>query len=163
MPVSARVLMTQPEALAAAFPKAAPTRKTAFLGAEQVKEAARMAQAKVESRIWTYYEGAGPDGKRRSAYFETHVVRTMPETFIAVVNEDATLDYIELLSFEEPDDYLPSGRWLKQFRAKRLADGLLVGRALRNMTGASLTSNALAEGARRVLAVHRVIHEAAAR
>jgi len=85
-------------------------------------------------------------------------VRTMPETFMAVLEPSGALRFVELLAFLEPEDYLPRPRWLGQFRGKVLDDELLVRRGIRNITGASLTSQALTDGVRRVLAVHSVLH-----
>lgn len=129
-------------------------RRTAFLDEEQLRRAETLAKAKVASRVWTYY--AGPSGY---AYFESHAVRTMNETFMAVLNPDGSVRAVELLAFHEPDDYLPGGRWLAQFQGKKAEDDLYVRRGIRNIAGSSLTSQALAEGVRRVLAVHQVIHE----
>ncbi|MBI4424468.1 MAG: FMN-binding protein [Elusimicrobia bacterium] len=156
----ARVLLKQDEALRLAFPGAAPERRTAYLSEEQRKAAERLANARIESRVWTYYVGASSSGARSYAYFDTHTVRTMPETFMAVVDESGRLRFLELLAFHEPDDYLPPARWLRQLDGRALDGSLFVRRAVRNITGASLTSQALTEGARRVLAVHRMLHAA---
>lgn len=153
-PAEARVLLSQKEALKLAFPSGAVQRRTAYLTEEEAKEASERGRVKVDSRVWHYYEGE--DGY---AYFETHVVRTMPETFMAVVGKDGALKFVEVLAFSEPDDYLPRPRWLEQFQGRRLDGDLFVRRAIRNVTGASLTSQALTDGIRRVLAVHAVLHK----
>lgn len=159
-PAGARVLLSQKEALALAFgPAAKYERKTAYLTDEQVNQAEKLAKVRIESRVWSYYAGRSTSSDlRRYAYFETHTVRTMPETFMAVLKADGTVDFVELLAFLEPDDYQATPRWLEQFRGKPLDDGLMVRRTLRNMTGATLTSEALTDGVRRIMAVHRVLH-----
>jgi hypothetical protein len=140
--------------LALAFPDGQYERKTAYLTDTELKEASARGRVKVDSMVWHYYEG-----KDGWAYFETHVVRTMPETFMAVVNKDGSLRFLEVLAFAEPDDYLPRKRWLEQFPGRKLDGELFVRRAVRNVSGASLTAQALTDGARRVLAVHSVIHK----
>ena len=157
-PAHARLLLTQKEALALAFPDgAAVERETAYLSADEAKAAEKAGRVKVDSRVWTYYVGISSRGPTGYAYFETHVVRSLTETFMAVLEPDGRVRLVELLAFAEPEDYKPDPRWLKQFGAKSLRDDLLVGRAIRNQTGASLTSQALTDGVRRVLAVHAVI------
>ena len=42
-----------------------------------------------------------------TAYFDTHVVRTMPETIMVVVDPAGAIARIEVLSFSEPEEYLP--------------------------------------------------------
>lgn len=157
-PAAARVLMTQNAALALAFPKGARVeRKTAYLSEAQVEEAQQHGRVKIESRVWSYYVGVSTRGVDGYAYFDTHVVRTMPETLMVVLDPSGAVRFVEVLSFLEPDDYLPNGRWLAQFRDKALKDELVVHRGIRNLSGASLTSQAAADAVRRVLALHAVV------
>lgn len=158
----AALLLTQKQALALAFPRGeAVERKTAYLSDEQVKQAQRDGKVKIESRVWTYYVGASSGQIAGYAYFDTHIVRTLPETFMAVVEPDGTLRSVELLAFAEPEDYKPGRRWLDQLKGKP-REGFWVGRTIRNMTGASLTSQAMTDGVRRVMAVHALLHPATA-
>lgn len=155
-PAPARVLLSQKDALALAFPGDAKVeRKTAFLTDEQLAAAEKAAGAKIDSKVWTYYVGSSSSAG--TAYFESHRVRTMNEAFMVVVNPDATVRFIEILSFAEPDEYLAPKKWLGQFSGKPLDDDLMLRRGLRNITGASLTSDAVTRGVRRVLAVHQVL------
>lgn len=157
-PAAAKVLLSQKEALALAFPAGMQVeRRTAYLSGEERRRAQASGRVKVDSSVWTYYVGRSSSGAAGYAYFETHVVRTMPETFMAVLDPNGRVRFVELLSFLEPEDYRPRPRWLEQFRGRSPQDDLLVHRAIRNITGASLTSQALTDGVRRILAVHAVI------
>lgn len=158
-PARGRMLLSQKDALALAFPAGVKVeRRTAYLDDEQLKAAEAQGRVKIASKVWSYYVGISSAGVVGYAYFDTHMVRTMPETFMAVLEPEGGVRFVELLSFQEPDDYQPSPRWLRQFMGKDLKDDLLVHRAIRNMTGASLTSEALSGGVRRILAVHLVLH-----
>lgn len=152
-PARARVLLSQKDALAVAFPGGRPERKTAFLTDAQAKAVEELAQSKLESKIWTYYVAGST-----TAYFDSHLVRTMNETVMIVVNGNGTVLFVEILSFAEPEDYLASKRWLAQFPGRRLDDELVLRRGLRNIAGASLTSEAVTRSVRRVLAVHQVLN-----
>lgn len=158
-PCSARLLLTQKQALALAFPPgSAVERKTAYLSEEQVRTAQKLGNVKIEGLIWTYYVGVSSRGVNGYAYFDTHLVRTMPETVMVVVEPDGRARFVELLSFLEPPDYEPGARWLGQFAGRRLDEELMVRRGIRNITGASLTSQSLSDSVRRVLAVDSVLH-----
>lgn len=160
----ARLLLTQKQALGLAFPaEAAVERKTAFLTESQVRAAEALAKAKVESKVWTYYAATSSGAAAGWAYFDRVVVRTMPATVMAAVAPDGTLRFLEVLTFDEPDDYKASPRWLAQLKGRALDKDLRIGGVLRNQTGATLTSAAFAEAARRMLAVHAVLHPPAAR
>lgn len=161
-PAAARVLLTQKQALALAFPSGEKIeRKTAFLTPQQVRAAQEAARAKIDSRVWTYYVGVSSRGATGYAYFDSHVVRTAAETLMVVLEPSGEVRSVEVLSFLEPDDYLPNERWLGQFKQKGLKDDLVAHRGIRNLSGASLTSEAAAAAVRRVLAVQAQIQAAA--
>lgn len=149
----ARLLVSQKDALAIAFPGAAPERRTAFLTDAQAKAAEDSAQSRLESKVWTYYVSGST-----TAYFESHPVRTMNETIMVVVGDGGKVRFVEILSFAEPDEFLASKRWLVQFEGKPLNEDLAPRRALRNIAGATLTAEAVSRGVRRALAVHRVLN-----
>ena len=155
----ARLLLSQKQALTLAFPDGVTVeRKTAYLSDAQVKDIESSAKAKVDSKIWTYYVGTASGAASGYAYFDRVVVRTMPATLMGVVDPDGALRFLEVLTFDEPDDYKAGPRWLAQLKGRRLDADLRVGGVLRNMAGATLTSAALSESARRMLAVHAVLN-----
>src|SRR5262245_53843313 len=162
-PCFSKVFMTQEEALKLVFgdPNAA-ARQTAFLTDEQAREVERLAECKLSSRVVTYYAGKMKEGGDAFAYFDSHVVRTLPETVMVVVDAKETIARIDILSFSEPQDYLPKDRWMAQFTGQRLTDDLSLRRGIRPMTGATLSARAVVEASRRVLAIHRVVKPAVA-
>src|SRR5208282_5872424 len=143
-------------ALEASFPNAAIARKTLFLTAEQAAAIETLARAKVDSKIVTYYVARGKDGAVSVAFFDRGLVRTMPMTYAVVVKSSGEIDRVEVLSFDEPDDYLPPPRWLQLYRKRVLDDDLAVGRGIPRISGASLTSQAVNDGVRRALATFAV-------
>ncbi|HEY6064803.1 MAG TPA: FMN-binding protein [Thermoanaerobaculia bacterium] len=152
------VYSSREQALARAFPPPATVeRKTYFLTDAEREKAARAARAKIDSGLVIAYVAKGPNGPLGTGYFDTHTVRTMPETLLVTVLPDGTLGAVEVVAFGEPEDYLPRRNWLKLFGRRRLDDELAVGRGLAHVTGATLTTRAIADAVRRVLAVHAVV------
>ena len=149
---SARVLMTQQQALASAFPNAKPARQTFFLTKQQLDAARKESGVDFDEQLVIRY--AGPTG---FAYFDTHRVRTLPETVMIVVTPDGRIDRVEILSFDEPTDYFPKRRWLDQLLHRKLDDDLSLKRAIRPISGASLSGQAIVNATRKVLALHHVI------
>jgi hypothetical protein len=149
---SARVLMTREQALASAFPNAKPARQTFFLTKQQLDAARKESGVELNEQLVIRY--AGPNG---FAYFDTHRVRTLPETVMVVVTPDGKIDRIEILSFDEPTDYFPKRRWLDQLLHRKLDDDLSLKRAIRPISGASLSGQAIVNATRKVLALHHVI------
>ncbi|KAA0249909.1 FMN-binding protein [Acidobacteria bacterium ACD] len=155
----AAVYETREKALARAFPPPARVeRTTSYLTPEQKAAAEKAAEAPVESAVVTRYPALAPAGSHLgTAYFDQHVVRTQPEVLMVVVAPDRTLRSVDVLAFAEPEDYLPREGWLRRIPGKRAEDGLFVGRALSHVTGATLTTRAIAAAVRRVLALDALL------
>jgi hypothetical protein len=153
LPAAGQLFQTKDEALESFFPGRTITRSTIFLTEEQRMEVQSRARVPVESRILTYYTAHGSDGIDGYAFFETDVVRTMPETYMVVIRPDSTVAGVEILAFYEPIDYLPGERWLGFFTGRQLTDELWVKRDIPNITGATLSTRAINQGVRRYLAM----------
>ncbi len=160
--LEAKVFLTQQEALKLAFPGATVERKIAYLTAAQQKSAQTLSgDAELPGAIVSYYVGTKDGQAVGIAYFDTHVVRTMPETIMVEVDPAGTIVRIEVLSFSEPEEYLPKTHWYEQFQGKPLDSELSLKRAIRPVTGATLTAHATTDAARRVLALDKVLRLAA--
>lgn len=152
--------LTQREALLLAFPAPLTVeRRTAYLSEAQLKRAAELAGSEVTQAVVNYYVGL--DGGRTIgvAYFDGHRVRTHGEVLMFVVAPDATIRRVEVLQFAEPPEYEPPDRWLGLFRGRALNDDLSLKRAIPNMTGATLTAQAVTAAGRRVLALHAILQQ----
>jgi len=168
-PLAAQARLTQDEALRLAFPLPATVeRRTAFLTEDQLARARELAGPDVEvtSRVVTYYMGhscasSAPCGLSGPplgvAYFERHRVRTLNEVLMFVVSPGGRITRVDILEFLEPPEYRASPRWLGQLLGRGLDDALSLKGSVVNLTGATLTSRAIARASRRVLAVHQVI------
>ena len=159
----AKVFLTVDEALRLAFPDAKVERRTSYL---TEAAAGTCEQAGGDSGAFAVGACVRRDrgGKAAgTAYFDTHRVRTLPETVMVVLDPSGKVRRVEVLSFNEPQDYLPGGGWYGQFAGRGLDERLALKRDIRPLTGATLTARATTGAVRRVLAVHRVLQEGAAR
>jgi hypothetical protein len=157
-PVQARVFVTQQQAVASAFPAGAVVaRQTFFLTAPQMEAIRRSAGTQPTSALVIRYEGQKDGRSLGFLYFDTHRVRTEPETVMIQILPDGSIVRVEILSFDEPQDYAPKRRWLEQFSGRRLDRELALDRAIHPMTGASLTGRSILEACRRALAIHQAI------
>ena len=161
-PGLAKVFLTVDEAVRLAFPEAKIERRTAYLTAEQLRRTRELAGAEVPSALISYYTAVRDGRPAGTAWFDTHRVRTLPETLMIVVDPQGRVTRIEVISFREPEEYMPRGAWYDQFRGKGLGPDLQIKRAIRPVTGATLTARATTDAVRRVLALHRVLLGAAA-
>ena len=149
-----QVYLTKDDALKQYFPSASSIdRKTIFLTEKQAEAIRSRAKARIESRIVTYYVARSGNGVDGYAFFETHVVRTMPETFVVVLSPGGAVRAVEILAFHEPEDYLPPRRWLTLFQGKTIKSDLWLKRGIQNIVGATLSAQGITEGVRTVLSI----------
>lgn len=155
--VPAKVFLTVDEALRLAFPGASLERHTAFLTEAQTAAARALAGVEIPTAMVTYYIARREGKEAGAAYLDTHTVRTLPETLLVVLDPSGSIRRVEVLSFSEPEEYLPRGPWYAQFQDRKLDPDLSLTGAIRPVTGATLTARATTEAVRRVLAIHRVL------
>jgi len=162
-PAEAKVFLTQAEALSLAFPAGvAVERKTVFLTEAERQEARKLSGAgRLPDALVVFYAGTRDGREVGTAYFDTHVVRTLAETVMILVDATGSIARIEVLSFGEPEEYLPRPHWYAQFSGRKLDDELSLKRGVRAVSGATLTARATTEAARRMLAVDRVLRRRA--
>ncbi|RMF17796.1 MAG: FMN-binding protein [Candidatus Dadabacteria bacterium] len=155
---SAKVLMTTAEALGHAFPGCTTTRRTLYPTPEQQADIARRAGAPFDRAIiYLYQADCGETGDGGVLLFDTHRVRTLEETLAIAINVDHTVRRVDVVSFREPEEYLLPEVWFNQFTGKALTADLAIGKSIRNMTGASLSSRAAEAAIRRALAIVAVL------
>lgn len=158
-PASAKVFLTVDEALKLAFPGCEVGRQSAFLTPQQLQRARQLSGVEVPSALVQVYTAKRDGHLVGTAYFDTHRVRTLPETLLIVVDPQGKVGRIEVISFREPEEYMPRGLWYQQFQGKSLDRDLQLKRDIRPVTGATLTARATTGAVRRVLALHQVLQE----
>ena len=149
------------EALRVAFPPPATIeRRTAFLTPEDLEAARTQAGPDVSMTqgVVTYYLAREQGRPVGVAYFDSHRVRTLNEVIMVVVAPPDRIRNIEVLRFAEPPEYHATEPWLEQFEGKALNPELSLKGSIANLTGATLTSNAIVRATRRVMALHGRIH-----
>lgn len=153
----ATVFLTVDEALELAFPGCRVERETLYLTEEQLTEARERAEEALESALVHPYVGWCDGRVAGVAYFDSHRVRTLPETLMVVVSPEGEVERIEILAFREPPDYIPRDTWYEQFDGRGLDSDLELKRGIQPVTGATLTARATTDAVRRILALHHVV------
>lgn len=152
-------LPTATEAVALAWPGAAVQRREHFLTEAQAKQVRGRSGVELSGLWWVAYE-ARKDGQLVGvAFFDTHRVRTLNGTAMVAVQADGTIRRVEVVAFHEPQEYLPKAAWARQLDGRRLEAELRLGRAIRPLSGATLTAHALVDASRRGLALFQVLYE----
>lgn len=155
-----KVFVTLNEALSQAFPaskKCIVKAETRYLTPEQMKQAQEIAGSPPSSALVVRHQATCEGKPGGYAYTDTHRVRTHPETLLVVVDALGKIGKVEVLSFDEPLEYIPRTEWYGTFPGATLGADLQLKRRIPFVTGASLTSQATTQATRRVLAIHQTL------
>jgi Na+-translocating ferredoxin:NAD+ oxidoreductase RnfG subunit len=154
--VLATVYYSKDEAFELAFGKDAVVESIpVFLTDEQVGKIEKTARVKVDSKLVTFYEGKHGDRTLGYAAIESHVVRSQQETLLIVLSPSGELTRIEVLAFHEPPEYQSPVRWLQRLYRRTVAD-LVLNQGIDGIAGATLSSRAVLDGTRKVMAIYQL-------
>ncbi len=155
-----REFNTPEKALRSLFPDAVIEVKNVVLTKEQKEKIERLGKVPLESRLISIYLVKKGGKVIAYGYVDVHRVRTHTESVLFVINPKGEMELVEVLSFNEPLEYMADENWLALFRGKSLGkDMVRLRRDIPNMTGATITARALTKAARRALAVWKVLFE----
>ena len=154
--VLAAVYYAKDEAFELAFgPGAAVEPLPLFLTEEQVASIEAKAKVKIESQLFTFYEGR-QDGKLLGyVALESHTVRTQAEMLMLVLSPSGELTRAVILAFHEPPEYKPPDRWYDQLVGKPPGE-LVLNHGVDGVSGATLSIRAALDSVRKVLTLYTV-------
>lgn len=150
--------LTLERAQAAIFPEAREfTAAAVQLDAERTRQVEKLGGVPVrvpEQPVWL----ARADG-RLLGWFIVDEVLGKHEliTYAVGLNADGSVRQVEVMDYREAYGYeIRNAAWRRQFVGKRQGDAVRLAEDIRNITGATLSCRHIAEGVRRLLALHEV-------
>lgn len=138
----------------AAFPEATFARRTLYLDVADQTRVGELADAAFDRGVVSVYDALREGKAVGVAYLDTQRVRTLPQTALVAVSPEGTILTVTVIDFREPREYLPRDGWFRQFDGRALDRELALRRGINGVTGATLTSRATVNAARRALALH---------
>jgi len=156
-PCFSKVFYSKEEAMQLAFGDDATVEmKSLFPTDEEIARIEQLAKVKMESKLFSFYVGKKQDKVLGYAAIESHNVRTKPETLLVVLDPEGNLRQVVTLAFHEPPEYQPPERWFAQLLNRKL-DELSLGKDIQGVAGATLSTRASVNSARKVLAIFEVM------
>jgi electron transport complex protein RnfG len=158
----AKVFITLQEALTQSFPaekKCESKTENKYLTKVQSDEAKALSGYETASALIVRYPLMCSGKLAAYAYTDTHRVRTHMETLFFLVDLDGKLQKIEVLSFDEPLDYIPKKGWYETFNQVQLSPSFQIKGKIPFVTGCSLTGQATVQASRRILAIDQVLRD----
>lgn len=145
VPAHAKRYLTDAEALARAFPKAASFAEERREVSDAVRaDAERRLGRGIPERSLTVHVAKAADGSVLGrALFLDEVGKTMPITFLVGIGPDGRVAAVELVEFRESrGDGIARKSFREQFAGKTLADPLKVGKDIRAVTSSTMSCDA---------------------
>lgn len=156
-PGFAKIFYSKDESMALAFgPDATVDMLTLFPTSEEAKQIEELSKVKLESNMLTFYVGKKQGAILGYAAIENHTVRTKPETLLYVLTPEGSLRNVYTLAFHEPPEYMPPERWFEQLKNHAIAE-LSFSTDIQAITGATLSTRAALNGARKTLAAYQTL------
>jgi hypothetical protein len=93
------------------------------------------------------------------AVIGSEVGKHLPITYIVGLSPEGRVTRVEMMVFREVRGWeAKERRFMEQFEGKGREDELMIGRGIRNVTGATLSSQAIAKGVRRSLELWEMMY-----
>ena len=141
-----------------AFPEATRTEiRNIFLSGTERQRIEEAAGTALESDMLSVHLGWQGDRLLGYAMLDTHMVRTLPEAFLVVIDTAGRIERTHILAFYEPLEYLPRERWFRQFLGVSRNNDLRLGWDIHGISGATLSARAATASVRRFLATYEVL------
>jgi hypothetical protein len=126
-----------------------------FLTDEQVAAIETKAKVKLESQLFTFYEGQRAGKVLGYAVLESHNVRTQAETLMLVLSPRGELTKAVMLAFHEPPEYKPPDRWYDGLVGKPATE-LVLNHGVDGVSGATLSVRAALDSVRKVVTLYQI-------
>ena len=132
--------------------------KKLYLSQKNVDKLSERSESKFTNRIFSYYE-ASKNGKRvYTAYLITHRLRTRTQTLFIVFKANGEMKSAEVIAFYEPEEYIMTQPWLKQFNNKKVNNMPTQNEVIR-VSNSTISYNETTKAIRRIANVNSFIYD----
>jgi Na+-translocating ferredoxin:NAD+ oxidoreductase RnfG subunit len=131
-------------------------KKSMILTKDQHGQVQKLAKTKLKSKLYRIYIAKKASKTVGIGVLLTQTVRSKSTAVLYIMNPQGVLQAIEIISFREPKEYLPSKRWLTQFKDHKGEHFSSVSGNIDNISGATLSANAIIRAANLAQAIYKV-------
>jgi Na+-translocating ferredoxin:NAD+ oxidoreductase RnfG subunit len=154
-----RDFSTPEKAMLGFFPGTEVEVRNIIITRDQKEKIEKIARTPLRTRLISIYIAKKGNRVVGYGYVDVHRVRTHNESVLIAISPEGEVVGIEVLSFNEPLEYMADENWLALFKGKSLdKDQIRLGRDIPNMTGATLTARVITKATRRALAIWKVLY-----
>ena len=157
LPMSAKLLVSPIEAMKLTYgADATITKKNILLLNSKAKAIEKLAQVKLESKIFSIFKATKNDVLLGYGVLINKKVRSKNAVVLYFI-ADSVLKSIEIVAFNEPPEYIPSKTWNSQFENIPTSENLRVSKNIPTITGATLSARSLTDASRIAFALYNEV------
>jgi electron transport complex protein RnfG len=154
----ANVFLAKDEALTLAFPVGIEVvERSVVLTAAQQAKIEELAQTKISSSLFHFYEGRVNGEVAGYAVIDARIMRSNQAVFMVVLSKDLVVQKVVMLAFNEPMEYMPADAWYAHLEGNKTYSDLVPGQGLPAIAGSTLSVNGVSDGVRAVKASFDVV------
>ncbi|WP_324170615.1 FMN-binding protein [Sulfurimonas sp.] len=155
LPLSAKILISPIDAMKQSFGASAKiVKKNIVLKNKEVKIIQKTSKVKLKTKIFRTYK-ASKNGKNLGyGILINKKVRSKNGVILYIISKNNILKSIEIIAFNEPHEYIPSKKWISQFKDIKTDEQLRVGRQIPTITGATMSARSITDGSRVAFAIY---------
>ena len=153
--ISFALIISPEDAMTQSFNAQTVTKKAMILTKKQQQKVQQLAQVKLNSKLFRLYIAKKEEQTIGFGILLTQKVRSKSTAVLYMLTPEGSLKNIEIIAFNEPKEYLPSKRWIAQFREKKTKE--FVGSSdITMISGATLSANSIIKVANIAKAIWKV-------
>lgn len=158
-PAFATQYLTAEQAQALMFPEATAFRhQDIALTTAQMQQVEKLAGVPARSVNWRVVAALKGDVPIGYVVLDDVIGKFELISFAVGLNPDASIRQVEILTYRESHGgEIRNPAWRKQFVGRRAQGGLAIGEGIANISGATLSSTHVTDGARRIAAIAQVV------
>ena len=161
LPLSAKILTSPIDAMKYSYgSNTKVVKKNIMLSKKQAKTIQESAKVKLKSKIFRTFK-ATKNGKILGyGVLISRKVRSKNAVVLYLISKNSLLKGIEIIAFNEPHEYIPSKKWISQFKNISTDKKLRVGREIPTITGATLSARSITDGSRLAFSIYNELLKA---
>lgn len=158
LPLSAKILISPFDAMQSTFGEdATVVKKNIMLSKTKTQKIQEMAKIKLESKIFRIFTATKEDKTLGYGILVNKKVRSKNAVVLYLISQDSVLKSIEIIAFNEPEEYIPSKTWNSQFKEIPTDTMLRVSKNIPTITGATLSARSITDGSRIAFALYNTL------
>ena len=158
LPLSAKILISPVDAMKYAYGQESEiSKKNILLSSQQAARITEEAKVKLDTKIFRIFKAIKADKVLGFGILVNNKVRSKNAVVIYFITPQSILKGIEIIAFNEPDEYIPSKEWNSQFQNIETTKMLRTSKEIPTITGATLSARSITDSSRVAFALYNEV------